>query len=175
MVGLKPPHAAYTHAILMLTPRADTLLMFLGILLCAMAAIPARRNSFACFLRAVGLLALVALPVGVAQLLWIIEAKEFPELVLGPFTAVPFNMGGLLCAAAFDSVDRAGLMPRRQTTMHLGAYLPLVITQTTILAAVIAGRIRTTGRILADRTILIVLGIALANSVLGITWPWWGG
>ena len=36
------------------------------------------------------------------------------------------------------------------------------------------GRIRTTGRVLADRTILTVLGIALANSVLGITWPWWG-
>ncbi len=157
------------------TPTTSFAFIVLGILLCALAAIPARRNLFACFLRAVGLLALVALPVGIAQFLWVIEAKEFPELVLGPFAAVPFNMGGLLCAAAFDSVDRAGLMPTRQTTMHLGAYLPMVIVQTSILAAVIAGRIRTTGRVLADRTILIALGIALANSILGITWPWWGG
>ncbi|MDQ7013033.1 MAG: hypothetical protein Q9O74_03955 [Planctomycetota bacterium] len=158
----------------MFTPRADTLLMFFGILLCAMAAIPARRNLALCFLRAIGLLALVTLPVGIAQFLWVIEAKEFPELVLGPFAAVPFNMGGLLCAAAFDSVDRAGLMPTRQITMHLGVYLPMVIVQAGILAAVIASRIRTTGRVIADRTILTVLGIVLANSILGITWPWWG-
>ena len=153
---------------------AKTSLIILGILLCAMAAIPARRNAPLCFLRAVGLLALVALPVGIAQFLWVIEAQEFPELILGPIAAVPFNMGGLLCAAAFDSIDRAGLIPPRQITMHPGVYMPLLIAQTTVLAAIIAGRIRTTGRVLADRTSLTVLGIALANSVLGITWPWWG-
>lgn len=153
---------------------AKTSLIILGVLLCALAAIPARRNAPLCFLRAVGLLALAALPVGVAQFLWVIEAQEFPELVLGPIAAVPFNMGGLLCAAAFDSVDRAGLIPPRQITMHPGVYAPLLVTQTTILAAIIAARIRATGRVLADRTILTVLGIALANSVLGITWPWWG-
>ncbi len=157
-----------------IAPTTSFTFIVLGILLCALAALPARRNIFACFLRAVGLLAVVSLPVGVAQFLWVIDAKEFPELVLGPFVAVPFNMGGLLCAAAFDSVDRAGLMPTRQTTMHLGVYLPMVVVQSGILAAVIAGRIRTTGRVLADRTILVVLGIALANSILGITWPWWG-
>lgn len=148
--------------------------VLLGILLCAMAAIPARRFAPLCFLRAVGLLALVALPVGIAQFLWVIEAKEFPELILGPFAAVPFNMGGLVCAAAFDSIDRAGLMPDRQVTMHTGVYLPLLVAQTTVLAAIITNRIRTTGRVLADRTIITVLAIALANSVLGITWPWWG-
>lgn len=174
MVGLTPPDAAYTQAILMLTPRADTLLIFLGILLCAMAAVPARRNLAACFLRAIGLLALVSLPVGVAQLVLVIGAKEFPQLVLGPFAAVPFNMGGLVCDAAFDSIDRAGLMPPRQGTMHLGVYLPMVLVQASILAGLIAARIRTTGRVLADQTILLVLAAALVNSILGITWPWWG-
>lgn len=153
---------------------AKTALIILGVLLCAMAAIPARRNTPLCFLRAVGMLAVVALPVGIAQFIWVIDAEEFPELVLGPIAAVPFNMGGLVCAAAFDSIDRAGLMPSRQVTMHPGVYMPLLIAQTTVLAGIIAGRIRTTGRILNDRTILTVLGVALANSVLGITWPWWG-
>ncbi|QKK09507.1 MAG: hypothetical protein HND58_15940 [Planctomycetota bacterium] len=118
---------------------AKTSLIILGILLCAMAAIPARRNAALCFLRAIGLLALVALPVGIAQFLWVIEAQEFPELILGPIAAVPFNMGGLLCAAAFDSVDRAGLIPPRQVTVHMGVYLPILIAQTTVLAAIIAG------------------------------------
>lgn len=150
-----------------------------GLVLCALAFTPGRRSRASCFARAVGMQAILAVPIGLAQFLWAIEgaaARDFPGLVFGPFVAVPFNMGGLTCAAAFESVSRAGLLPQRQSVVldHLGIYLTMWAVQTSILAGVLAGRTRATGRILADRTILLVLAGALANGVLGITWPWWG-
>lgn len=161
----------------MLSMATNIPMALVGAGLCALAFIPNRRVPVLCFLRAIGMLAIVAVPVGIAQFLWAIEGVErqdFPALVFGPLVAVPFNTGGLVCAAAFESIDRAGLMPPRQVTMHAGVYLPLLAAYAALMAGLIAGRICATGRVLNDRVILTVLTIALANSVLGITWPWWG-
>lgn len=148
----------------------------LGALLAAAAFLPGTRSRAPCFLRAVGLQALLAIPVGVAQAIWVMEGADFPELLTAPLAGVPFNMGGLLCAAAFESIGRAGLLANRQFTVfdNLGVYYPLVAAQASIVAGYIAARTRLTGRILADRGILVALGLALANSALGVTWPWWG-
>lgn len=147
-----------------------------GALLAALAFIPGRRALAPCFLRGVGLQALLAIPVGIAQVIWVMQGAEFPDLFTAPLAGVPFNVGGLLSAAAFESIDRAGLLSSRQTTVvsSLDIYFPLVAAQAGIVAGIIAARTRQTGRILADRVILTVLGVALANSILGITWPWWG-
>lgn len=150
-----------------------------GLALCATAFIPDRRTRALCFMRGIGMQAIVAVPVGVVQFLWAIErgnGYDFPALLLGPLVAVPFNIGGLVCAAAFESVDRAGLLAERQYTLldNLGVYYPLLAAQASLAAGVIAARIRATGRVLADRTVLTVLGVVLTNSVLGITWAWWG-
>ncbi len=152
-------------------------LALLGLGLCALAFLPGRRAPAVCFARGLGMLAILAVPVGIGQFLWAIEGTngyDFPALVFGPLVAVPFNIGGLVCAAAFESIDRAGLMPARQATLHAGVYLPLVAAWSSLGAGIIAARIRETGRVLNDRVILMVLGVSLANSVLGITWPWWG-
>lgn len=148
-----------------------------GALLAALAFIPGRRSLPACFLRAVGFQAALAIPVGVAQVVWVMQGAEFPDLFTAPLAGVPFNVGGLLSAAAFESIDRAGLVTGRQTTVvsTLHIYYPLVAAQAGLVAAIIAARTRQSGRILADRVILTVLSVVLANSLLGITWPWWGG
>ncbi len=151
-----------------------------GLALCAMSFIPDRTSRVVCFLRGLGMQALVVVPVGVVQFLWVIKQTngyDFPALVFGPLAAVPFNVGGLVCAAAFESVARAGLLESREYTVldNFGVYYPILAAQASLAAGVIAGRIRATGRVVADRVILIVLGVVLANSVLGITWPWWGG
>lgn len=147
-----------------------------GVLLCLLALIPGRRNPLACFARALGMQALIALPVGLAQALWLMRGADFPDLLLAPLAGVPFNVGGLLSAAAFESIDRAGLLAHRQSTVidNLGVYSLLVALQAGAVAIAIAARTRATGRILADKTILTLLALVLANSVLGITWPWWG-
>lgn len=157
-------------------PTSTVTMTAAGLVLCALAFVPGRRSRAACFARGVGMLALVALPVGIAQAVWVIEGLDFPGLVFGPLIAVPFNMGGLTCAAAFESIDRAGLLDERQFTLmdNLGVYFPMLFAQTALLAGVIAARMRETGRMLADRTILIVLGAALINGTLALTWPWWG-
>jgi hypothetical protein len=148
----------------------------LGALLVAAAFLPRTRSPAACFLRGVGLQALVVIPVGIAQAIWVMQGVEFPDLFTAPLAGVPFNMGGLLCAAAFESIDRAGLLGQRQTTVlsSPGVYYPLIAAQASIVAGVIAARTLRTGRMLADPGILLVLGLVLANSVLGMTWPWWG-
>lgn len=156
----------------MLTAKVTFALV--GLALCALAFIPARRNPLACFLRALGILACATLPVGLAQFLWVIREAEFLDLLFGPFAAAPFNLGGLVCAAAFDSIDRAGLMPPRQVTMHPGVYYPLLAAWAGLLAGLMAARMRETGRVLADRRIALILALSIANGVLGITWPWWG-
>lgn len=158
-------------------PNATVIMTAVGMMLCAMAFVPGRRARLACFARGVGMLAILAVPVGVVQAVWLIRGLDFPGLVFAPFVGVPFNMGGLVCAAAFESVDRAGLLVQRQFTVmdNLSVYYLLAAAQTAVLGGIIAGRIRATGKLLADRTVLIVLGIALANGVLAITWPWWGG
>jgi hypothetical protein len=150
-----------------------------GLVLCGLVCIPDRRARISCFMRGLGMQAIVAVPVGVVQFVWVIEkgnGYDFPALLLGPLVAVPFNVGGLVCAAAFESIDRAGLLEARQYTLldNLGVYYPLLAAQSSLAAGIIASRIRATGRLFADRTILIVLGAVLANSVLGVTWPWWG-
>ncbi|HZW09387.1 MAG TPA: hypothetical protein VFF69_05730 [Phycisphaerales bacterium] len=147
-----------------------------GALLAAAAFLPGTRSRAACFLRALGLQAIVAIPVGVAQAIWVIEGVEFPALFTVPLVAAPFNTGGLLCAAAFESIHRAGLLAHRQTTVldNLAVYYPLLAAQAGIVAGYIGARTRLTGRILADRGVLVALAFALANSVLGMTWPWWG-
>ena len=152
------------------------LMTALGLVLCALAFVPGRRNRVACFARGIGMLAITAVPVGVVQVVWVIARGDFPQLVFGPLVAVPFNMGGLVCAAAYESIGRAGLLAADKPTLldNLGVYLPLVIAQTAILAGVIATRTRATGRVFQDRVILLVLAAALANGVLGITWQWWG-
>ncbi|MCC7389286.1 MAG: hypothetical protein IT431_11005 [Phycisphaerales bacterium] len=157
-------------------PTATVTMTAVGLVLCALAFVPGRRGRAACFARGVGMLALAAAPVGIVQAVWVIEGLDFPGLVFGPLMAVPFNMGGLVCAAAFESIDRAGLLEQRQFTLldNLGVYYPLLAAQTGVLAGIIAARTRKTGRVLNDRVILTVLGVALANGVLGITWPWWG-
>ncbi|VAX40156.1 hypothetical protein MNBD_PLANCTO03-591 [hydrothermal vent metagenome] len=151
-----------------------------GLVLCAIAFIPDRTSRMACFLRGLGMQAIVVLPVGVVQFLWIIEQTngyDFPVLVFGPLAAIPFNVGGLVCAAAFESVARAGLLEEGQSTLlgNLGVYAPMLAVQASLAAGIIAARIRATGHLLADRTILATLGVVLANSVLGVSWPWWGG
>jgi hypothetical protein len=147
-----------------------------GALLAALAFIPGRRALPACFLRGIGMQALLAIPVGIAQVVWVMQGVDFPDLLTAPLAGVPFNVGGLVSAAAFESIDRAGLVSGRQTTVisSLHIYLPLVAAQAGVVAGIIAARTRQTGRILADRVVLIALGVALANSILGITWPWWG-
>lgn len=157
-------------------PNATVVMTAVGLVLCALAFVPGRRHPVPCFVRGVGLLALVSVPVGIIQAVWVMEGLDFPGLVFGPLMAVPFNMGGLVCAAAFESIDRAGLLEHRQFTLmdNLGVYYPLLAAQTALLAGVLAGRMRTSGRVLGDRVVLIVLGVALANGVLGSTWPWWG-
>lgn len=149
-----------------------------GLLVCALVFLPARRSLAACFLRALGMIAVVTLPVGLAQFLWVVEGADradFPALLMWPLVAIPFNAGGLLAAASFESVHRAGLLEQRQFWVfdNLGAYFPLVLGLVSIGAGVIAARIRDTGRVLADPVILGVLGAALLNSILGISWPWW--
>lgn len=151
-----------------------------GLAVCAMSFIPDRSSRVVCFLRGLGMQAIVVVPVGVVQFLWVIEQGEgydFPALVFGPLAAVPFNVGGVFCAAAFESIARAGLLDERQYTVldNFGVYYPILAVQMSLAAGIIAGRIRATGRVVADRVILIVLGIVFVNGVLGISWPWWGG
>lgn len=157
-------------------PNATVTMTAVGLVLCALAFVPGRRARAACFARAVGMLAIGALPVGYVQAVWIIKGLDFPGMLLAPFIGAPFNMGGLVCAAAFESIDRAGLLAHRQYTLmdNLSVYYPLMAAQTALLAGIIAARIRLTGRVLNDRVIVIALGVGMANSVLGITWPWWG-
>ena len=150
-----------------------------GFVLCGLAFIPDRTLRLVCFFRGLGMQAIVVVPVGAVQFLWVIEQTtgyDFPALVFGPLAAIPFNVGGLTCAAAFESVVRAGLLDQESTAVldNLGVYLPMLAAQASLAAGIIAARIRATGRLLADRAILLVLGVVFANSVLGITWPWWG-
>ena len=149
-----------------------------GLVLCAMAFIPDRTSRMACFLRGLGMQAIVVLPVGVVQFLWVIEQTngyDFPALVFGPLAVVPLNMGGLVCAAAFESIVRAGLLDEGGMAVldNLGVYNPLLAAQASLAAGIIAARIRATGHLLSDRTILVVLGVVFVNSLLGLTWPWW--
>ncbi|MBK7405033.1 MAG: hypothetical protein IPJ41_10460 [Phycisphaerales bacterium] len=158
---------------------ARLLTITLGLALCALAFLPGRRSRVVAFLRGIGMQAVLAVPVGVAQFLFAIEGADrgdFPALVSAPFLGVLYNIGGLTCDAAFESIARAGLLDHRQSTVadNGAVYAALALLQAAVLAGVIASRTRLTGRILADRTILIVLGCCLANSILGITWPWWG-
>ena len=82
-------------------PTATVTMTAVGLVLCALAFVPGRRGRAACFARGVGMLALAAAPVGIVQAVWVIEGLDFPGLVFGPLMAVPFNMGGLVCAAAW--------------------------------------------------------------------------
>ena len=151
------------------------ILALIGLVLIALAFMPIGAGMVGMFCRALGLQALLVLPVGIVQTLALRDVNDFPNLLGQVLASTLFNMGGLLSASSYESIAQAGLM--HQTPHALGVvpdiYFPLMIVQAFFVAGSITTRARIAETMLRDQKIRIVMGLVFVNSVLSITWPWW--
>ena len=122
----------------------------------------------------------LSLPAGIAQSLGVIEGTSGAQLwvrLLVPFFGVPFNTGGCTTRIVFELLVEPleFLVGDRSATVmsNLWFYLVLLAVQVALVAVVFAVRCRHR----QPKSDPVVIGLAVAvlvNSLLNVTWPWWG-
>lgn len=129
---------------------------------------------------AVGAQFLLSLPAGIIQAyhtITHIQDKSYVLRMAMPFLAAPFNMGGLTVRTFHELIAgpptpaRSGVASGAIAHFHL--YLPLLILQVVLIAAVLARRFKQV-QSYADPVLLALAGAFLLNSLLNVNWPWWG-
>jgi hypothetical protein len=127
--------------------------------------------------QSVGLVALAGLIASLAQLAaaglgWILSDFS-PVLFLTLPLAWSVLTGGWSVQQVFEETVK-DVTGHRQSTLSDNAhyYLALALVQTLLVAVLLARRKH--GSFARDPWAWLVLAGALANSLAGITWPWWG-
>lgn len=137
-----------------------------------------RASSFSGRLvQSTGLVALASLAASAAQLLaaaaeWIVDG--FSLVFVGALPLAWWVLaGGWSVQQVFEATAK-DVTGHRQSTFadNWHYYLALTALQTLLVAALLARRER--GSFARDPLAWLVLALALANSVAGIAWPWWG-
>jgi len=137
-----------------------------------------RAASFAGRLaQATGLVALAGLLATLVQLVavfleWIVDGASLVFLATVPL-AWWVLAGGWSVQQVFEATAE-DVTGHRQSTFvdNWHYYLALTVLQTLLVAALVARRER--GSFRADPLAWLVLVLALANSLAGVPWPWWG-
>jgi hypothetical protein len=129
------------------------------------------------FLRAVGWVALCALPAAIGQgVVGAIERRADVGEVVAGFGLLGFMwvvmLGGWSVQGLFEATA-SSIGPRQVTMNPFGWYLALTAVQTLVLAVVVAARLRRRSTLL-DPVVLLVGALVLANAIAGTRWPWWG-
>jgi hypothetical protein len=138
---------------------------------------PPRASNAAHFAQCVGLVALAGLLASLVQLAglaagWL--ASDFsPAFLVTLPLAWWILTGGWSVQQVFEATAKDVTGHRQSTFADNGLYfLALMIAQTFVVAMLLRRRDRVNlGR---DPVGWIVFVLALANSLAGITWPWWG-
>ena len=122
----------------------------------------------------------LSLPAGIAQSLGVIEGISGEPLwvrLFVPFFGIPFNTGGCTIRVVFELLVEPleFLVGHRSATVlsNLWFYLILLAGQVALVAFVFAVRCRHR----RPKSDSVVIGLAVAvlvNSLLNVTWPWWG-
>jgi len=151
--------------------------LLLGTCLWRLLRLP-RAASFAGRLaQATGLVALAGLVASFAQLAaaaleWIVDGFSLAFFVTLPL-AWWVLAGGWSVQQVFEETAK-DVTGHRQSTFvdNWHYYLALTALQTFVVAALVARRQH--GSFARDPLAWLVLALALANSLAGIAWPWWG-
>lgn len=131
-------------------------------------------------LLAIGIQFLLSLPAGLAQAFHYIrqvQDKSAGLRLVVPVLAAPFNMGGLTVRSAYESVAgppapaKTGLGSGVFPTFHI--YLPFLAAQVGFFSWLFVRRFRKT-RKFAEPTMFLIAAALLANSLVNVSWPWWG-
>jgi hypothetical protein len=130
---------------------------------------------------AVGAQFVLSLPAGFIQaysLITHIQDKSYVLRLAMPFLSAPFNMGGLTVRTFHELIAgpptpaRSGVASGAISNFHL--YLPLLVLQVVLVAAVFAQRFRIV-QTFKDPILLLLAGAFLLNSLLNVSWPRRGG
>ncbi|MGI8906340.1 MAG: hypothetical protein ACR2IE_07610 [Candidatus Sumerlaeaceae bacterium] len=128
----------------------------------------------------IGLQFLLSLPAGLFQAFYYVghvQAKSLHLRMALPVLAAPFNVGGATLRCIYEAVvgppspALSGVASGAISAFHV--YLPLLVLQAALLAHVFARRFASR-RSFRDPIVLALGATVLTNSMLNVTWPWWG-
>ena len=124
-------------------------------------------------LQCTGLVALAGLVASLVQLV-VVFASDFSAVLLLTLPLAWWVLaGGWTVQQVFEETAKSVTGHRQSTFMDDGHYyLALMAVQTLLVAAIVAWRRRES--FARDPRAVFVLVLALANSLAGITWTWWG-
>ena len=132
------------------------------------------------FMLGLALQFVLSLPAGIAQSLGVIEGISGSQLwvrLVVPFLSIPFNTGGCTTRGVFELLVEPleFLVGDRSATVmsNLWFYLFLLAVQVVLVAYVLAVRCRHR-RPQSDPVVISLAVAVLVNSLLNVTWPWWG-
>ena len=117
---------------------------------------------------------------GIAQAVGVIDGMSGTPMwqrLLVPLMGIPFNCGGLTVRVVFEALVEPlePIVGHRSATVasNFGFYAVLLAVQMVIVTTinVIRGR---RSQIWFDPVIITVSLLLLLNSLVNVTWPWWG-
>lgn len=122
----------------------------------------------------------IALPAGIAQAVGVIGGISGTPTwtrLLVPLIGIPFNCGGVTVRVVFEALVEPlePIVGHRSTTVasNFGFYAVLLTLQVVTMATIIVIRGRRSQR-WSDPVIVVASVLLLLNSLVNVTWPWWG-